>query len=255
MSQWMKTKIEDYVCTITINSPPMNILTKQFREEFVPFMEELKERSDVRVIILTGTGEKAFCAGADLNEEGELTPETVRQFIEEDNRIYDIINEMPQPVIAAINGYAIGGGFELAIASDFRILSENAKMCAVGVKVGLVVSPTRLVRMFGEAFAKDLILTARMVPASEALQRGLANRVVSQDKLMDEATEWARMIASKAPIAVRGAKQTIQEVLDDTWEEAMSLEIDHFVHCQATWDHKHAIESFFNKQDPQFKGK
>lgn len=125
-------EISDFICTITIKNPPMNILTKEFRQEFVPYMEELKTSSDVRVIVLTGEGDRAFCAGADLNEEGELTPESVRHFLEEDCRIYDIVNEMPQPVIAAVNGYAFGGGFELALACDIRIMSERAKLCAQG---------------------------------------------------------------------------------------------------------------------------
>lgn len=252
---WIKTHIENYICTITINNPPMNILTKEFREEFVPFMEALKFREDVRVIILTGEGDRAFCAGADLNEEGELTPETVRYFLEEDCRIYDVVNEMPQPVIAAVNGYAFGGGFELTLACDIRIMSDRAKLCAAGVKVGLVVGPTRLVRLMGEAYAKEIILTGRTVLAEEALQRGLASKVVSPSLLMNEAYEWAEMIASRAPIAVRNAKDTIQKTLDVTWQEGMTYELDAFISCQDTRDHKHAIEAFFNKQMPIFQGK
>jgi enoyl-CoA hydratase len=253
--EWIKVNIADYICTITINNPPMNILTKEFRHEFVPFMEELKKSSDVRVIVLTGEGDRAFCAGADLNEEGELTPDTVRSFLEEDCRIYDVVNEMPQPVIVAVNGYAFGGGLELVLACDLRIMSERAKLCAAGVKVGLVVGPTRLVRLLGEAYAKEVILTGRTLLADEASQRGLANKVVPHEKLMEEAMEWARLIASRAPIAVRKAKDTIQKTLDLSWQEAMSQELDAFVSCQETWDHKHAIESFFNKQTPEFKGK
>ncbi|MBG9586072.1 hypothetical protein ABE26_02935 [Cytobacillus firmus] len=247
-------EISDFICTITIKNPPMNILTKEFRQEFVPYMEELKTSSDVRVIVLTGEGDRAFCAGADLNEEGELTPESVRHFLEEDCRIYDIVNEMPQPVIAAVNGYAFGGGFELALACDIRIMSERAKLCAAGVKVGLVVGPTRLVRLLGEAYAKEVILTGRTITAEEALQRGLASRVVSHDKLLAEAHEWAQLIASRAPIAVRHAKNTIQKTMDYEWQEAMEQELDAFIECQDTWDHKHAIESFFNKKQPAFKG-
>lgn len=255
MNNAIKTEIKDYICTITINNLPMNILNKQVREQFIPFMEELKTRTDVRVIILTGEGERAFCAGADLNEEGELTEETVRQFLEEDCRIYDIVNEMPQPVIAAVNGYAFGGGFELILAADFRIMSDHAKLCAAGVKVGLVVSTNRLVRLLGEAHAKEIILTGRTVTAAEAYQKGLANKIVPSQQLMNEAMEWAVLIASRAPIAVHKAKDAIQKTLDMSWKEAMTMELDRFVECQATWDHKHAIESFFNKQQPQFKGK
>ncbi|RST74132.1 enoyl-CoA hydratase/isomerase family protein [Siminovitchia acidinfaciens] len=252
---YVKVDIANYICTVTINNPPMNILTKEFRDEFVPFMEKLKTNPDVRVIILTGEGDRAFCAGADLNEEGELTQETVRQFLEEDCRIYDIVNEMPQPVIAAVNGYAFGGGFELVLACDFRVMSENAKLCAAGVKVGLVVGPTRLVRLVGEAYAKDIILTGRTVKAEELNQRGLANAVVPHDQLMKEAMEWAEMIASRAPVAVQNAKHIIQTTMDSTWEEAMSEELDAFVRCQDTRDHKHAIEAFFNKETPVFVGK
>jgi enoyl-CoA hydratase/carnithine racemase len=253
--KWIKPNIENQICTITINNPPMNILTKEFREEFVPYMENLKYRTDVRVIILTGDGDRAFCAGADLNEEGELTPETVRYFLEEDCRIYDVVNEMPQPVIAAVNGYAFGGGFELILACDIRIMSDRAKLCAAGVKVGLVVGPTRLVRLMGEAYAKEVILTGRTVLANEALQRGLASKVVPHNTLMNEALDWAKMIASRAPIAVRNAKVTIQKTMDVNWQEAMAFELDAFITCQDTQDHKHAIESFFNKQIPNFQGR
>ncbi|MED3790009.1 enoyl-CoA hydratase-related protein [Peribacillus frigoritolerans] len=251
----IKANIENQICTITINNPPMNILTREFREEFVPYMENLKSRTDVRVIILTGEGDRAFCAGADLNEEGELTPETVRYFLEEDCRIYDVVNEMPQPVIAAVNGYAFGGGFELILACDIRIMSERAKLCAAGVKVGLVVGPTRLVRLVGEAYAKEVILTGKTVVADEAFQRCLASKVVPHTILMNEALEWAKMIASRAPIAVRNAKETIQKTMDLNWKEAMTYELDAFITCQDTRDHKHAIESFFNKQIPIFQGR
>ncbi|MBP1931396.1 enoyl-CoA hydratase/isomerase family protein [Ammoniphilus resinae] len=254
MNHLIKTETQGLICTITITNPPMNILTKEFREEFIPFMEQLKT-SDIRVIILTGDGDRAFCAGADLNEEGELTNETVRKFLQEDCRVYDIINEMPQAVIAAVNGYAFGGGFELVLASDIRIMSERAKLCAAGVKVGLVVSTNRLVRLLGEARAKDIILTGRTVTAEEAYRMGLANTVVPHDQLLKQSMEWAQLIASRAPIAVRKAKDAIQKTLDMTWGEAMSMELDRFIECQATWDHKHAIESFFQKQQPQFKGK
>lgn len=250
----IKVNLADNICTITINNPPMNILSKEFREEFVPFMEGLKRRSDVRVIILTGEGDRAFCAGADLNEEGELTPETVRLFLEEDCRIYDIVNEMPQPVIAAVNGYAFGGGFELALACDLRIMSERAKLCAAGVKVGLVVGPTRLVRLLGEAYAKEVILTGRTITAEESLQRGLASTVVPHEKLMEEAQEWAKIIASRAPIAVRHAKDVIQKTMEFSWQDAMTMELEAFIKCQETRDHKHAIEAFFNKQIPSFEG-
>ncbi|MFE0505091.1 enoyl-CoA hydratase/isomerase family protein [Peribacillus butanolivorans] len=253
--KWIKPNIENQICTITINNPPMNILTKEFREEFVPYMENLKSRTDVRVIILTGDGDRAFCAGADLNEEGELTPETVRYFLEEDCRIYDVVNEMPQPVIAAVNGYAFGGGFELILACDIRIMSDRAKLCAAGVKVGLVVGPTRLVRLMGEAYAKEVILTGRTVLANEAFQRGLASKVVPHNTLMNEALDWAEMITSRAPIAVRNAKETIQKTMDVNWQEAMKYELDAFITCQDTQDHKHAIESFFNKQIPIFQGR
>ncbi|MFD1706260.1 enoyl-CoA hydratase/isomerase family protein [Siminovitchia sediminis] len=252
---YVKVDIANYICTITINNPPMNILTKEFRDEFVPLMEKLKTNPDVRVIILTGEGDRAFCAGADLNEEGELTQETVRKFLEEDCRVYDVVNEMPQPVIAAVNGYAFGGGFELVLACDFRVMSENAKLCAAGVKVGLVVGPTRLVRLVGEAYAKDIILTGRTVKAEELYQRGLANAVVPHDQLLNEAMEWAEMIVSRAPVAVQNAKHIIQTTMDSTWQEAMSEELDAFVRCQDTRDHKHAIEAFFKKEKPVFIGK
>lgn len=251
----MTTEIKDFICTVTINNPPLNILTKEFREEFVPFMESLKTREDVRVIIIVGGGDRAFCAGADLNEEGELDDETVYKFIEEDNRNYNILNEMPQPVIAAVNGYAFGGGFELMLAADIRILSNSAKLCAAGAKVGLVVSPTRLIRLVGESVTKEIILTGRTVLADEAYDKGLAYKVVPQEELLKEAVALAEVIASRAPVAVRKAKEVIQRSLDLSYEDAMRDEINAFIECQKTYDHKHAIEAFFKKEQPQFEGR
>ncbi|SFE55688.1 enoyl-CoA hydratase/isomerase family protein [Alteribacillus iranensis] len=247
-------KIENYVCVIEINNPPMNILTKEFREEFVPFMEGLKTNKEVRAIIITGSGDRAFCAGADLNEEGELDDETVYQFIKEDNRNYDILNEMPQPVIAAVNGYAFGGGLELALAADIRLLSDNAKLCAAGVKVGLVVGPTRLVRLVGMAKAKEILLSGNTLTAEEADKAGLAYKVVPQDNLLEEAKQLAEKIASRAPVAVANVKESIHRAFDEDWDGAMEDEIGRFIKCQSTRDHKHAIEAFFNKEKPVFTG-
>src|SRR5699024_5627122 len=197
---------------------------------------------------------RAFCAGADLDEEGDLDDETVHKFIKEDNRNYDVLNEMPQPVISAVNGYALGGGFELLLASDIRIAADNAKVGAVGVKVGLVVSPTRLVRLVGESVAKEMILTGRTVLADEGYEKGLFYKVVSPEDLMSEARKLATTISSRAPIAVEKSKKAIQKTTDLTYQQSMEYEIEQFISCQKTYDHKHAIEAFFKKEKPVFRG-
>lgn len=243
------------VAIVEIDNPPLNVIDEPTRQDLHRILQELGESQDVRCVVLTGHGDRAFCAGADLNEEEALTPETVRQFIADDNRVYDDIEALPVPVIAAINGHCMGGGFELALACDLRIAADDAKLCAAGVKVGLVVSTTRLVRVAGLGAAEDIILTGRTFTGAQARDLGVVTRTAPRVELMDTALTVASEIASRAPLAVRRAKTALHEAAELPFAEAMEREIDHFVALSATRDHKHAIEAFFHKQTPSFEGR
>lgn len=254
MSPSVDVQIDEHVATLTFDNPPLNIITAPLRPLFVNALREIAADDDVRCVILTGAGDRSFCAGADLGEEADLTPQTVRQFIEDDAELFDLVEDFPVPVIAAVKGHCMGGGFELALSCDLRVVSETAKHCGPGVKVGLVVSTTRLTRLVGPAIAKDLLLTGRTFTGREAKELGVATTAVPQADVMDAARELARTIAGRAPLAVRRTKQAIGEAASLDYREAMDREFDHFAALSATRDHKHAIEAFFERVEPRFHG-
>lgn len=247
--------VEGHVATIVIDNPPLNIITADTRQAFHSVLDDLERRHDVRAVVVTGAGDRAFCAGADLREEEQLTAETVRQFVAEDNAVYDRLEGLDAPVVAAVNGHCMGGGFELALACDLRVVGTDVKLCAAGVKVGLVVSTTRLVRLAGLAAAKDIVLTGRTFTGDEAHRLGIATRLVSRGTELDAATEIAEQIASRAPLAVSSAKQALHEASDLTFADGYSRELDRFVALSQTEDHKHAIAAFFRKEPPHFSGR
>jgi enoyl-CoA hydratase len=245
----------DGIGVVTISNPPLNVITADVRDAFGSVLERIRADSRLRVLIVTGAGERSFCAGADLREEEGLTSETVRHFLEQDRAIYDAMEELKIPVIAAINGYCMGGGFELALACDIRVAAEEAKFCAAGVKIGLVVSTTRLTHLFGPAVAKDIGLTARTFDGAEAARLRIVSRTVPRTELMDEAREWAQTVAERAPLAVARTKHAIHEAADLPFAEAMARELDHFADLSGTEDHKHAIAAFFRREQPVFHGR
>jgi enoyl-CoA hydratase len=242
------------VGVLTLCNPPLNVITADVRCAFASTLERVRAEP-LRVLIVTGAGDRSFCAGADLREEEGLDSQTVRGFLEEDRAVYDAIEELAIPVIAAVNGYCMGGGFELALACDIRISAQEAKFCAAGVKIGLVVSTTRLTYLLGPAAAKEIVLTARTFDGDEAARLGVVSKVVPQTDLMQEAHEWAQMIADRAPLAVARAKQAIHEAAELAFADAMNRELDHFVDLSGTDDHKHAIAAFFRREQPVFHGR
>jgi enoyl-CoA hydratase len=248
-------EVDGHVATLTIDNPPLNIITAEVRKDLHRALDEIEHRGDIRALIVTGHGTRAFCAGADLAEEADLTPDTVRQFLEEDNGVYDRIAAMPFPSIAAINGHCMGGGLELALACDLRIAAEDAKLRAAGVRIGLVVSTTRLVRLVGLAAASDIVLTGRTLTGAQARELSVVTRTSPAAELPARAKELAEEIASRAPLAVARAKVSMQEAMELGFAEAYGRELDHFVALSDTEDHKHAIDAFFRRQTPQFKGK
>jgi enoyl-CoA hydratase len=244
-----------HVAILTLDNPPLNIITAEMRPHILSALAEVATDDAMRCLVLTGAGDRAFCAGADLNEEAGLTPETVRRFLDDDCAIFDGLEALRVPVIAAVNGHCMGGGLEVALSCDLRIVADDAKHCGAGVKVGLVVSTTRITRLAGPGVAKDVLLTGRTFSGDEAVRLGLATEAVPRHAVTQRALEWAEQIAERAPLAVRRTKAAIHEATDLPFAAAMSRELDHFAELSATADHKHAIAAFFAREKPQFQGR
>jgi len=198
---------------IVIDNPPMNVLSDENRRGIREALEEFRA-DGVGAVVLTGAGDRAFCAGADLGEEKHLTDDTVGKFLTRGEQTFRIIRDYERPVIGAINGWAMGGGLVLALWCDVRVGSTRAKLGAVGVKVGLMASNVQLSRLFPEGRARDMLLTGRTVEADEAHRLGLLSSVVAPERLMDEATAWARGMADRPLEQLAGAKRAVNLALE-----------------------------------------
>jgi enoyl-CoA hydratase/carnithine racemase len=198
---------------IVIDNPPMNVLSTENRRGIRDALDEFRG-DGVGAVVLTGAGDRAFCAGADLGEEKHLTDETVGAFLARGEQTFRILRDYEQPVIGAINGWAMGGGLVLALWCDVRVGSTRARLGAVGVKVGLMASNVQLSRLVPEGRARDLLLTGRTVEADEAHRLGLLSSVVAPERLLDEATAWARDMARRPREVVAAAKRAINLALE-----------------------------------------
>ncbi len=249
----------DRIAIVTINRPKvLNALNATVIEELGRCFSELKDDPEVGAVILTGAGEKAFVAGADISGLVELDPLEGKMFAEKGQAVFNLIENLGKPVIAAINGYALGGGCELAMACTIRIASEKAKLGQPEVNLGIIPGyggTQRLPRLVGKGIAMELILTGRMVDAQEAYQIGLVNKVVPPEKLMDEAVEMAKTILSKGPLAVKFAMEAVNRGLEVNLEEGLKIEADLFGMCCATEDKVEGTKAFLEKRKPNFKGK
>lgn len=244
------------VAILAINRPnAMNALNTELLLELDMALENLNEDSEIFVIILTGEG-KAFVAGADISEMKDKTPEAARSFGMLGSKIFRRLELMEKPVIAAVNGYALGGGCELAISCDIIIAGEKAKFGQP--EVGLGITPgfagtQRLPRIIGIKKAKELIFTGGMIGAQEAEKIGLVNRVVPQEELMTTAMEMAKTIASKGQIAVRYAKAAINRGIETDMDTGNAIETDLFALCFANDDQKEGMTAFLGKRKAEFK--
>jgi enoyl-CoA hydratase len=246
-------RVDGGVGTVVIDNPPLNVMASGVRAQLLDAVADFRARG-VRAVVVTGAGTRAFCAGADLNEERALTPTTVQAFLDADEALFSALSDYPGGVVAAVNGHAYGGGFELALACDIRIAAVSARLAGVGITIGLTVSTARLPRLVGEAVAKDLLLTGRPVSAEEALVLGLVSAVVPDDALMSEARTWAETIASRAPLSVQANKAGLRHCARRPLDEAVAYERDEWARLQRTRDHVEALHAFFEKRAPNFTG-
>ncbi len=250
---------ENGIATIAINRPKaLNALNLATLTELKDVVEKIAVDKTVQVVIITGAGEKSFVAGADIVEMSTKNAVEGRVWGQVGQNIFTEIENLPQPVIAAVNGFALGGGCELACACDIRYASENAKFGQP--EVGLGITPgfggtQRLTRVVGRGHAKELIYTANIIDAQEALRIGLVNKVVPQAELMDAVMKLAKTITKKAPVAVQLAKAAINRGINCDVVTGISYEAEVFGLCFATADQKEGMKAFIEKRKPTFEGK
>ncbi len=245
---------EGAVAVVTIDRPQaLNALNPEVLADLKSAFEGV-DQSSVRCVILTGAGEKSFVAGADIGSMSTMTKAEGKAFGKLGNDIFLMVENFPLPVIAAVNGFALGGGNELAMACDFRICSENAMFGQP--EVGLGITPgfggtQRLARLVGMGMAKQLLYTAKNIDAAEALRIGLVNAVYPQAELMDEAKKLAAKIAKNAPIAVRACKKAVNEGMQVSIDQAVELEEQLFGDCFETHDQVEGMACFLSKEKPK----
>ncbi|MCJ7772300.1 MAG: enoyl-CoA hydratase-related protein [Desulfobacterales bacterium] len=249
---------QDGILRLTLNRPEaMNAFNFELLYALNDAVKSLQFRKDIRVIIITGAGEKAFSAGADLKERATLTDIQVREFIFTIRTLFTSIESLNKPVIAAINGIALGGGTELALASDIRIASLNASMGQTETRLAIIPGAggtQRLPRIIGRGKAKELIFTGRRVDAREALEIGLVNKICDSDHLMDECTKIASMICETGPIAIEQAKYAIDRGMDTDIHTGLAIESNAYWLTIPTKDRIEGLTAFREKRKPVYKG-
>ena len=250
---------EDEIATITINRPKaLNALNKQAVQEISSRLDEAEDDETVKVIVITGAGDKGFCVGLDLKSVRGISAVDGMNLSLHGQKLTKKIEELRKPVIAAINGYALGGGLEMAMSCDLRIASENARMGQTELNVGLIPGwggTQRLPRLVGRAKAKELIFTAKMIDAKTAKQLGLLNEVVPPDELKSAVKKFAAELITKPPVGLQLAKQLINSSIETDLAKGLVQEAQAFGVLASTEDFDEGVAAFIEKRKPKFKGK
>lgn len=253
----IQTSIENNILTITINRPDkLNAINKTVMEELSVIVEKVYKDKEIRSVIITGSGTKAFVAGADISEFNGLTVAEGMDVARLGQDIFARIEHAAKPFIAAVNGFALGGGCELAMACHFRIAAENAKFGQPEVNLGLIPGyggTQRLTQLIGKGRAMELLMTGNMIDANTALQYGLVNHVVSQEELLNKARSILEVINTKAPLSIAKCISSVNAVFDETLN-GYEVEITAFGACFGTEDMKEGATAFLEKRKPVFKG-
>ena len=257
--QTLLLDIKDNIAVVTLNRPDkLNALNEQTINDLDSIFDELKENELVYVVVLTGSGEKAFVAGADIKELNKLDMISAKEFAEKGQAVFNKIDKFDKPVIAAVNGFALGGGCELALACHIRLASDNAKFGQPEVNLGIIPGyggSQRLARLINTGRAMEYILTADMISADEAYRIGLVNKVYTQNELLDKAIEMAKKITMKGQQAIRMAVKAVKAVDQMSLKEGQNLEASLFALCCGTEDFKEGTSAFLEKRKPEFKNK
>ena len=250
---------EGNLAIVTINRPKaLNALNSETLKDINTVVEDLEKDNNITCVILTGSGEKSFVAGADISEMKDLNEEQGKEFGVLGNKVFRRLEKLDKPVIAAISGFALGGGCELAMSCDIRIASEKAKFAQP--EAGLGITPgfggtQRLARLVGDGKAKELIYTCDMIKADEALRIGLVNKVVPLENLMDEAKAMAEKIMANAPIAVKLCKDAIGRGMQVSIDEGIMIEAEDFGKCFSTEDQVEGMTAFMERRAKNFQNK
>ncbi len=251
-------EIQEGIATISVNRPKaLNALNPQVMEEIGAALKEISRNPEVRVAILTGTGDKAFVAGADIGTMAKQTALESKRFSAAGQEVLFAMENAEIPIIAAVNGFALGGGTEIAMSCDFIYASENAKFGQPEINLGIIPGfggTQRLARLVGKGWARELCLTGAMISAQEAKEIGLVNKVFPQDTLMEETRKTARLIASKGRAALRAIKHTINRGYDVDLRNGCAMEVDAFAVAFTSPDAQEGLNAFLEKRKPDFKG-
>ena len=247
---------EESFAVITLNRPPANAISEQLMQDLNAALSSVADDDSVRAVIITGAGDKIFCAGADLGSA--FSGGNVDVFIRFGNSVLRKIERFPKPVIAAINGHALGGGCEIAMACHLRLLKEGARMGQTESNLGIIPGfggTQRTPRLIGRTKALEFLILGTQIPAAECLQLGLVNRVSKDGQTLEDAKTLARQIARRPPIATRLIIEAVDDGLDAPIDQALEVEVRAFLKVLRTEDASEGIQAFFGKRDPQFKGR
>ena len=246
------------VAIVTINRPEKrNALNIQTRAEGADILDELRSDESIRVAVLTGAGDKAFIAGADIAEFAERSAIQQREVML-DRSLFNAIDSFPKPIIAMVNGYCLGGGCEVALACDLRIASDKASFGQPEINLGIIPGgggTQRLTRLVGEGKAMEMILSGEIINAETAFAIGLVNHVVPSDQLETKTMEIANRIAEKSPVALRLAKESVKLASRSNLDEGLRREVDLFALCFSSEDKDEGVKAFLEKRKPEFKGR
>jgi len=250
-------EVKNAIALITFNRPEvLNALNGELLKELSDALDKIVEDKNIRALILTGAGEKSFVAGADIKEIANFDPLDAKVFAQNGHLVINKFQKLPIPVIAAVNGFALGGGCEIALACDFIYASEKAMFGLPEVNLGLIPGmggTQRLSRLTGKNMAKELIFTGKMISAARAMEIGIVNMVFAPDLLMDETVKVAEAIASKGRFSICAAKQAIDTGANVDLYSGCNIEIDAFALCLASEDSKEGTKAFIEKRKPNFK--
>jgi enoyl-CoA hydratase len=251
-------EVREGVGILTFNRPKaLNALNPKTLEEVSDALDRVGEDAGVKVLVLTGAGEKAFVAGADITEFPKMNPLQARLFAERGQNVFFKLERLPIPVIACVNGFALGGGCEMAMSCDFIYASETARFGQPEVNLGLMPGfggTQRLLRLVGRAKAKELCMTGEMIDAQQARDLGLVAKVFPADKLMEETLKVAGMLASRSPGVLRSVKQVIDRGMDIDLKSGCAFEAEAFALCFASQDSREGVSAFLEKRKPNFQG-
>ncbi|PNU20187.1 crotonase [Geothermobacter hydrogeniphilus] len=251
--------VEDGIATVTVNRPrALNALNEATLKELICCFAGIRDDDAVKVVILTGGGEKAFVAGADIAEMHALDAVKAGEFARLGHRMTAVIEDLSKPVIAAVNGFALGGGCELALSCDIRLASENARFGQPEVNLGVIPGfggTQRLARLIGKGLASELLMTGDMIDAVEAHRVGLVNKIFPAAELLPGARKMAEKIVSKGQVAIGFVKRALRDGLETDLTRACAMEADLFGLCFATADQKEGMQAFLEKRPAKFTGK